>query len=509
MGAQAGGGGNYNPYSRCAVMPYEGMINENYFKIKQRETELSANLETFKYISKNPFNKNLDYFLGLFIKSKYDGVGRELDTIDISIALDISGSMESRIDQKPTFKELALKIENEEKNDPNMNNDIGNNNKPKKDRLTVAKECLFKMINSMNDKVQMALTTFDVESKLVIALSPKEELESISNNINKIKAGGGTDLTKALVGAAECLNESTAKFKRVIIITDGWDNKNSFMDLARKLNEKDILITVISIDPSANSSLYDKLYEIKGCNYYFILNEKDMEKYLIRQFNYICFPILYDLKINFKSEDADLIRTIGCGEKNETTKPKKEQNIPNGELINIKTLFPSDIKEYKGNFYQEGGLILLKMKPKSLEKNCKIELNLEYTEIEGNKFEKKFEIEFNVDEMKKGVEENEIRKGIACYYYNKFYRKMAKFLNKRTTIDCGGPHEILKMDKPDNKIFDFLSRNNENYDMVKIYFSDNYENDLNEYQKEYYLKNLDKWYDKVLKKMNDYKKVAE
>ena len=82
----------------------------------------------------------------------------------------------------------------------NMKN---NNNKPKKDRLTIAKECLFKMINSMNDKVQMALTTFDVESKLVISLSPKEELKSISNNINKIQAGGGTDLTKALEGRRE------------------------------------------------------------------------------------------------------------------------------------------------------------------------------------------------------------------------------------------------------------------------------------------------------------------
>lgn len=504
MGANTGGGGNYNPYSSCTVIPYEGLINENYFKIKQKETELSANLEIFKYISKNPFNKKLDYFLGLFIKSKYDGIGRELDTIDISIALDISGSMNSSINQKPTFKELALKIENEKNGNPNIHNDNNNNNIPKKDRLTIAKECLFKMINSMNDKVQMALTTFDVESKLVITLSPKEELKSISNKINNIKAGGGTDLTKALEGAAECLNESTAKFKRVIIITDGWDNKNTFMDLARKLNEKDILITVISIDSSSNSSLYDKLSELKGCNYYFILNEKDMEKYLIQQFNYICFPILYDLKINFKSEDADLIRTIGCGEKNETTEQKNETIKPNRELTNIKSLFPSDIKEYKGNFYQEGGLILLKIKPKSLEKNCKIELNLEYTEIEGNKFEKKFEIEYNVDEMKNGVEENEIKKGIACYYYNKFYRKMAKFLNKSTTIDCGGPHENLNMDKPDKKYFDFLSRNNENYDMVKIYFTDNYENDLNEYQKEYYLKNLDKFYDKVLTKMNNY-----
>ena len=41
---------------------------------------------------------------------------------------------------------------------------------------------------------------------------------------------------------------STAKFKRVIIITDGWDNHDSFMNLAKELNEKDILITVLSID---------------------------------------------------------------------------------------------------------------------------------------------------------------------------------------------------------------------------------------------------------------------
>ena len=211
MGAQTGGGGNYNPYSSCTVMPYEGLINENYFKIKQKETESSANLEIFKYISKNPFNKNLDYFLGLFIKSKYDGVGREIDTIDISIALDISGSMQSCINQKPTFKELALKIENEENNNLNFQNNNYNDNKPKKDRLTIAKECLFKMINSMNDKVQMALSTFNIESKLVIALSPKEELISISNNINNIKADGETDLTKALEGAAECLNELTLK----------------------------------------------------------------------------------------------------------------------------------------------------------------------------------------------------------------------------------------------------------------------------------------------------------
>ena len=65
MGAQAGGGGNFNIDSMNTIVPYEGMINENYFKISQRETELAANLEIFKSITKNPFTKQLEYFVGL------------------------------------------------------------------------------------------------------------------------------------------------------------------------------------------------------------------------------------------------------------------------------------------------------------------------------------------------------------------------------------------------------------------------------------------------------------
>ena len=436
----------------------------------------------------------------MLIKSKYDGIGRQEDEIDISIALDISGSMSSGFCKKPTFKELALG--NEEM--PNYNIDNG------KCRLELAKECLFKMIDSMSDKVQMALTTFDTVSTMIIPLSPKKELKSISYNINAIQTNGGTDLRVTLEGAANCLLESTAKFKRVIIITDGWADNPDFMDLARQLNAINILITVLSIDSSANTEVYDKLCELKGCNYYFILNEKDMEKYLISQFNYICFPILYDMKISFQSQDAYLIRTIGCGLQNEKSK-KINQNqvdymygVSNGnELVNTKTLFPSDIKVFNNYIYQEGGLMLLKINPKSLNKNCMINIHMEYTEIEGYIFVKDFPITFTVDELKNCVISNEIKKGIACYYYTKFYRKMAKFLNNNVSINMGGPYYDASKGNPDKKYSDFLARYIENYDMIKIFFNENYENDLNEYQKEYYFKVLDKWYKKVLEKIEN------
>ena len=495
MGAQAGGGGNFNIGSMNTVVPYEGMINENYFKITQRETEFAANLELFKSITKNPFNKQLEYFIGLLIKSKYDGIGRQLDDIDISIALDISGSMNSIITRKPTFKEMYQNDGNNERNN------LGKN------RLEMAKNCLFKMVNSMNDKMNMALTTFNTESHVIIPLSPKNEIRSISNVINNIKAGGGTDLATALQGAANCLNNSIAKFKRVIIITDGWDNGPRFMELARELNKKDILITVLSIDSSSNSSMYDQLSELKGCNYYFILNEEDMEKYLIKQLNYICFPALYNMKINFLSEDAYLIRTIGCGQENE--KSKKMENINNAtdiraenDLINTKTVFPSDLKQLNNNYYQEGGLILLKLKPKTLDKNCKVIIRLTYEEIEGKKFDRNFEIEFTSNELKNGVNSTEMKKGLAIYYFTKFIRKIKKFMNKNVQFTHGGPVDN-RGERPDRKYFNFLSRNYENYDNIKIYFNDNYNNDLNEYQKEYYIKHLDNQYAEAEQRMKE------
>ena len=125
MGGNIGGSGNFNINSMNTILPYEGMINENYFQIRQRETNLTASLEIFKSIKKNPFNKQLEYFIGLLVKSKYDGIGRQLDEIDLSIALDISGSMDCYVKKKPTFKEM---YEKEEENNAYHNYDANYNN---------------------------------------------------------------------------------------------------------------------------------------------------------------------------------------------------------------------------------------------------------------------------------------------------------------------------------------------------------------------------------------------
>ena len=112
----------------------------------------------------------------------------------MSIALDVSGSM-SFID--------------------------GND---KKSRITLAKESLKKLVSIMDPtKDKMSLVTFNHNSEKIFDLLDKNEIETkFLNDIDSIKANGGTDLVGALRAAMNNINMENVeqKEKRIIMITD-------------------------------------------------------------------------------------------------------------------------------------------------------------------------------------------------------------------------------------------------------------------------------------------------
>ena len=169
--------GNYNYFSNWSKVSFDGFINENYFLINSQEKNLIQNLEISHAITKNPITYQKDAFISLMLKSKYDGIGNR-QPIDMSIALDISGSMSS-IDGKDA-----------------------------KSRITLAKESLINLVSIMdaeNDK--MSLITFNHSTQTIFGLLDKKEIENkFLNDINSIKANGGTDLVEALRAAMNNLD---------------------------------------------------------------------------------------------------------------------------------------------------------------------------------------------------------------------------------------------------------------------------------------------------------------
>ena len=222
---------NYNYYSESSKVSFDAFINENYFLIESQEKYLVQNIEISHAITLNPKTELKDGFVGLILKSKYDGIGNR-SPIDLSIALDISGSMSS-IDGNDT-----------------------------KNRLSLAKESLIKLVSILDEKNdKMSLITFNDETKEIFGLSNKKEIEEkYLNDLNKLESFGETNLVLALKAAMSNLNNKEKKEKRIVMITDAvYDDINDELSklFENCVEEKGIPITIMAISSESNLFLAD------------------------------------------------------------------------------------------------------------------------------------------------------------------------------------------------------------------------------------------------------------
>ena len=192
---------------------YEGYLNDNYFKLISRETEHINNIEISHAIVRHPISGEINKYIGLLLKSKYDGVGIK-EQIDISIGVDISKSM-------------------------------GNYNSQE-----VSNEIIKSIVNQMSNNYSISITTFNLKSKVVTPMKTKKETDlDLIDKMKNIQCRGSTDFELGLKGACEQLEKSTSKNKRIIIITDGKlleKQENEFKEMFKKVIVKNIEITIVN-----------------------------------------------------------------------------------------------------------------------------------------------------------------------------------------------------------------------------------------------------------------------
>lgn len=423
--------GNYNYFSKNSKVSFDGFINENYFKIENQEKNLIQNIEITHAITKNPITYKKEAYIGLFFKSKYDGVGNR-KPLSMSIALDVSGSMSTQ------------------------------DNEDGKERITLAKDSLKKLISIMNEKEdKMSLITFNHNTKKIFELLHKEEIENkFLNDIDTINANGGTDLVGALNAAMNNFGDiNDRNEKRIIMITDVdyYDNNDELLNLFKKCaEEKNISITIIGISQNSNLSLADKISHFKGCNYFSVTKSSELETFMIKQFNYIFFPIVNETKLKIESENSSLIKCIGGGNELSDELENKDDNKKitkqTKEIsFDIESSFSSELIKIKDNegkeqVYTKGGLLLLKLNYNDLNKNENLKFNfsLEYTSLEGKKYCQNYSYVIENKSEENYFKDNNIKKGISIYYF-------CIILNYIVEIEDKGEYEYLDRKKDELK----------------------------------------------------------
>ena len=282
---------------------------------------------------------------------------------------------------------------------------------------------------------------------------------------------------------------------------------------------------------------------IKGANYVVIKESKDINKYLVEDFEYLCFQNATDLTLEVTSPYLKIERVVGSGKEGVEEKYEKsdwnlEQHkfysddfkqkifflllyfkrknmilpkpviltlsefmVPGvkKEISKILTSFPSQLKILGENkIYVEGGMILLRLDKNSIrnENIMKFEINYK-NELEDKKESLDMEYSFKKELIEKPnyFSDTKIETAMSLFYFAKFNRRFMKI--------CNNENKKKKYDK------EYIKRNEfkDEKEKVKNFMKDNLFGDksdnLNDELIKEYLENMDKNAEKAIKYVNE------
>ena len=90
-----------------------------------------------------------------------------------------------------------------------------------------------------------------------------------------------------------------------------------------KISLEGIYITILGISSDFRTDLAEMTSHIKGANYVVIKESKDINKYLVEDFEYLCFQSATDLSLEVTSPYLKIERIVGSGKEGVEEKYEK------------------------------------------------------------------------------------------------------------------------------------------------------------------------------------------
>lgn len=386
-----------NYFPQYSSLTYEGLFYDYYFDTGKQETTDKLFSPSYTYaVSADPVSGESEYYLSVGLTSGMKEEDFKRKKLNLTIVLDISGSMSSPFnsyyyDKTPSESELADKDKN---------------------KLQVASESIVNLIGHLNDDDRFGMVLFDGAAYLAkpLNLVGKTDMEAIKNHVLELTPQGSTNfeagykMGTSLYDAIEDYDPDEYE-NRIIFLTDampnvGNINENSLLGLTKKNSENNIYTSFIGVGIDFNTDLIENITKTRGANYYSVHSPKEFKTRMDDEFEYMVTPLVFNLQLNLESEGYKIEKVYGSPEANDST----------GELMKVNTLFPAK----STNEGTKGGLVLLKLK--KLSDDAELKLTTSYEDRNGKADKDTVSVNFE-DREPDFYQSSGIRKGIVLSRY--------------------------------------------------------------------------------------------
>lgn len=137
------------------------------------------------------------------------------------------------------------------------------------DKIELAKEAAKSVIELLGANDKVGVVAFEGDVFWVSEVHPCSDKGFVLDRVSTIEAGGGTDMYPAMVEAFEALQQTSAKLKHVILLTDGQSAPGDFEGITQSMIGAKITVSTVGIGEGADGQLLEEIARIGNGRYYF------------------------------------------------------------------------------------------------------------------------------------------------------------------------------------------------------------------------------------------------
>ncbi len=137
------------------------------------------------------------------------------------------------------------------------------------DKIELAKEAAKSAIELLGANDKVGVIAFEGDVFWVSEVHPCSDKGFVLDRVSTIEAGGGTDMYPAMVEAFEALQQTSAKLKHVILLTDGQSAPGDFEGITQSMIGAKITVSTVGIGEGADGQLLEEIARIGNGRYYF------------------------------------------------------------------------------------------------------------------------------------------------------------------------------------------------------------------------------------------------
>ncbi len=178
----------------------------------------------------------------------------------------------------------------------------------------IANESAALAVQTLDKQDLVGVIAFSSSNNELVKLAPNDNPDRTMGKILSIGSGGGTNLRPALAAAERQLEDSDAKLKHVIVLTDGHSQGSEDLPAdAQRLRDKGIRVTPIGVGVAADAEPLEKWAALGGGTFHFVMNPNVLPRVFLSAVRVIRQPMIREQPFEPRVTNAGSPLVFGIG----------------------------------------------------------------------------------------------------------------------------------------------------------------------------------------------------